>query len=60
MNRKDPQVLPPLDNDMRDIILIPKVNRCFLPVERLEADARFWSQLVSELPAPFCLTCKCG
>jgi hypothetical protein len=23
------QVLPPLDNDMRDIILIPKVNRCF-------------------------------
>jgi hypothetical protein len=45
-------LLLPLDNDMRDIILIPKVSTgASMPAGRLEADARFWSQLASGLPA---------
>jgi hypothetical protein len=45
------QVLPPLDNDMRDIILIPKVSTsASLPAGHLEAGDRFWRQLASGLP----------
>ena len=44
------QVLPPLDNDVRDKIIILKVNGCTMPTDE-EDKAAFWRQLVNELPA---------
>ena len=47
------QVLPPLDIDVRDKIIVLKVikSRMPMPTGSPAADERFWSQLVSELPA---------
>lgn len=47
------QVLPPLDSDVRDKIIILKVNRCEMPMptDTPELEGRFWRQLTSELPA---------
>jgi hypothetical protein len=47
------QVLPPLDSDVRDKIIILKVNECEMPMptDTEEMEAAFWRQLVRELPA---------
>jgi hypothetical protein len=47
------QVLPPLDIDVRDKIIVLKVIKARMPVRTGSpaADERFWAQLVSELPA---------
>ena len=47
------QVLPPLDIDVRDKIIVLKVikSRMPMPTGSPWADGRFWAQLVSELPA---------
>ncbi len=47
------QVLPPLDADVKDKIIVLKALKSEMPMEtgNPEADERFWNQLVSELPA---------
>jgi hypothetical protein len=47
------QVLPPLDTDVRDKIIVLKVlkTRMPMPTGSPAADERFWARLVSELPA---------
>ena len=47
------QVLPPLDADVKDKIIVLKVLRSRMPMEtgNPEADERFWNQLISEIPA---------
>jgi hypothetical protein len=47
------QVLPPLDNDVRDKIIVVKVLRCRMPMPTgtSASDEAFWKKLVSELPA---------
>jgi hypothetical protein len=47
------QVLPPLDSDVRDKIIIVKVRKCEMPMATGSSrdDERFWNQMVSELPA---------
>jgi hypothetical protein len=47
------QVLPPLDDDVQDKIILLKVIQSPMPMDTgtPEADERFWNQLVSELPA---------
>jgi hypothetical protein len=47
------QVLPPLDIDVRDKIIVLKVikSRMPMPTGSPELDARFWNQLILELPA---------
>jgi hypothetical protein len=46
------QVLPPLDRDVRDKIMVLRARRCVMPMPtRTHAEEeRFWNQLVSELP----------
>lgn len=47
------QVLPPLDTDVRDKIIVLKVLKARMPMPTGSpaADERFWARLVSELPA---------
>jgi hypothetical protein len=47
------QVLPPLDTDVRDKIIVVKVLKSRMPMRTGNPadDERFWNQLVSELPA---------
>jgi hypothetical protein len=47
------QVMPPLDDDVQDKIILLKVIQSQMPMETgtPQADERFWNQLVSELPA---------
>jgi hypothetical protein len=47
------QVLPPLDIDVRDKIIVAKVIKARMPMPTGSpaAEERFWAQLVSELPA---------
>jgi hypothetical protein len=47
------QVLPPLDSDVRDKIIILKASRAEMPMPTgtPELDAVFWNTLVAELPA---------
>jgi hypothetical protein len=47
------QVLPPLDIDVRDKIIVLKVIKARMPMPSgsPELDARFWNQLMLEMPA---------
>jgi hypothetical protein len=47
------QVLPPLDIDVRDKIIVLKVIKARMPMPTgsPELDARFWNQLMLEMPA---------
>lgn len=47
------QVLPPLDQDVADKLILLKARRCELPMptETPEQQAAFWSALKAELPA---------
>jgi hypothetical protein len=47
------QVLPPLDSDIRDKIIVMKVRKCEMSMATGSTanDEVFWNQLVSELPA---------
>lgn len=46
-------VLPPFDADIKDKLIVLKVNRANMPMPTTtsEEEAAFWHQLVSELPA---------
>ena len=46
------QVLPPLDRDVRDKIIILKARKCAMPMPTGNPadDERFWNQLMAELP----------
>jgi len=47
------QVLPPLDSDVKDKIIVLKTRKTTMPMRTgtPALDERFWDQLVSELPA---------
>lgn len=47
------QVLPPIDEDVRDKIMLLKVSHCNMPMPTETADqkAAFWNALVAELPS---------
>ena len=47
------QVLPPLDTDVRDKVIVLKVRKRAMPMPTgtPALDERFWNQLISELPA---------
>jgi hypothetical protein len=46
-------VLPPFDSDIKDKLIVLKVNKSEMPMKTgtVDADKEFWDKLVSELPA---------